>query len=157
MKIKWHYPAYLDCDGNETEAEFANQTELLALPRIRDLMVLDYLFHHWELSRQGVDFDLLLLIDKNDRQWVIGEIPHDHGLDFPEWKPRETGITFRFMQNEYRDGTVVEIYMDGKFCATLTPGRDNRSVHLISTHLARGPVEDRGGDIPSYEFVFERG
>jgi hypothetical protein len=156
MKIRWHYPDYMDFDHGEEEAEFANQAELLALPRIRELMAQQDLFQRWTVADYHGESGLLLLIDKEEKQWVIGYIPLGHGLDFPVWKPRATGITFRITQNEMRDATVVEVYMDGQFRATLTPGRDGRSIHLISTHLNGDPVKDQGGDIPSYQFSFRR-
>ena len=83
MIIRWHYPAYMDFDHGETEAEFASQTDLLALPRIRELMAQQDFFQRWEVSTYDEESDLLLLIDKEEKQWVIGYIPQGHGLDFP--------------------------------------------------------------------------
>lgn len=158
MKIRWHYPAYLDSDDLDKDAEFENQEGLLRLPRIRSLMD-DGRFAGWGILRTNYDRDMLLKIDLDGKHWVIGYLPLDHGFDFMRWTPNSKGVTFRLAMNEFRDAPLVEIFIDGQFLATLTAGdtyASQAAVRLISSHLDSGPKEHIAGGIASYEFTFRR-
>lgn len=86
MIVRWHYPAYMHFKHEDTVASFTCEADFLELPRIRKLMTDPDLFAQWRLSRTPLgENDLLLLIDKEDKQWVIGYLPQGHGLSFERW------------------------------------------------------------------------
>lgn len=156
MKIRWYYPSFWSFGDNppEAESEFANLAAFLELPRIRHLMAQEDFFDHWEISPHHPGTDVLLLIDKQQQQWVIGYLPDNHGFDFPVWKAADAGVTFRLTRNKERDAPVVEIWINGKFRASLYPGgADQQSVCLISMHLA-APPSPVPGFPPAWLFDF---
>jgi hypothetical protein len=52
---------------------------------------------------------------------------------------------------------MVEVYVNGRFRATITPDHDKGSIRVVSTHLADKPtyLTDLAGDPRMWEFQFD--
>lgn len=88
MLIHYHMPSFVN-DGESpaaSPAEFNTLEELLALPRIQRLRMLDGA--EFSLSKSGVDWlrTLLMATMPDGSYWVVGYLDKEIQLDLPEWR-----------------------------------------------------------------------
>ena len=67
-------------------------------------------------------------------------------------------VEFKLVDHSIRRNVqMVEVYVNGRFRATITPDHDKGSIRVVSTHLADKPtyLTDLAGDPRMWEFQFD--
>jgi hypothetical protein len=61
---------------------------------------------------------------------------------------------FKIKQHSYRSTPLIEVWYDGKFRATITPGDENQAAMRVSTTHLRGVDKVVGSVVDIYQFNF---